>query len=228
MRGHFIPLTLTCRAVLFDMDGTLVDSSRVVEGAWGWWAKRHDIPLEAVLSFSHGRPTIATMEHFLPGRDHAQELDEMGRYEETELEGIVAVPGAIQVVRGLQNHPWAIVTSARRTLAQTRVTAAGLPVPKVIVPADEIRNGKPHPEGFLRAAELLGVPPEECLVFEDTRPGIEAGMNAGMQVVAILTTVTSNQLRHRPLIRDFRDVAIQPEGDHLKVDVTDATSSLEP
>ena len=228
MRGHFIPLTLTCRAVLFDMDGTLVDSSRVVEGACGWWAKRHDIPLEAVLSFSHGRPTIATMEHFLPGRDHAQELDEMGLYEETELEGIVAVPGAMQVVRALQNHPWAIVTSARRTLAQTRVTAAGLPVPKVIVPADEIRNGKPHPEGFLRAAELLGVPPGECLVFEDTRPGIEAGMNAGMQVVAILTTVTSNQLRHRPLIRDFRDVAIQPEGDHLKVDVTDATSSLEP
>ena len=228
MSGHFIPLTLTCRAILFDMDGTLVDSTRVVERAWGWWAKRHDIPLEAVLSFSHGRPTIATMEHFLPGRDHAQELDEMGRYEETELEGIVAVPGAMQVVRALQNHPWAIVTSARRTLAQTRVTAAGLPVPKVIVPADEIRNGKPHPEGFLRAAELLGVPPGECLVFEDTRPGIEAGMNAGMQVVAILTTVTSNQLRHRPLIRDFRDVAIQSEGDHLKVDVTEATSSLEP
>ena len=228
MRGHFIPLTLTCRAVLFDMDGTLVDSTRVVERAWGWWAKRHDIPLEAVLSFSHGRPTIATMEHFLPGRDHAQELDEMGRYEETELEGIVAVPGAMQVVRALQNHPWAIVTSARRTLAQARVTAAGLPVPKIIVPADEIRNGKPHPEGFLRAAELLGVPPEECLVFEDTRPGIEAGMNAGMQVVAILTTVPSSQLRHRPLIRDFRDVAIQPEGDHLKVNVTDATSFLEP
>lgn len=228
MRGHFIPLTLTCRAVLFDMDGTLVDSTRVVERAWGWWAKRHDIPLEAVLSFSHGRPTIATMEHFLPGRDHAQELDEMGRYEETELEGIVAVPGAMQVVRALQNHPWAIVTSARRTLAQARVTAAGLPVPKVIVPADEIRNGKPHPESFLRAAELLGVPPEECLVFEDTRPGIEAAMNAGMQVVAILTTVPSSQLRHRPLIRDFRDVAIQPEGDHLKVNVTDATSFLEP
>jgi sugar-phosphatase len=94
------------------------------------------------------------------------------------------------------------------------------------VPADEIRNGKPDPEGFLRAAELLEVPPEECLVFEDTRPGIEAGMNAGMQVVAILTTVPANQLRHRPLIRDFRDVAIRSEGDHLKVDVRDATSFL--
>jgi mannitol-1-/sugar-/sorbitol-6-phosphatase len=227
MTGHFIRSTLTCRAVLFDMDGTLVDSTRVVERAWGWWAKRHDIPLEDVLSFSHGRPTITTMEHFLPGRDHAQELDEMDRYEETDLEGIVAVPGATQVVGALQKHPWAIVTSAWRTLAQARVTAAGLPVPKVIVPADEIRNGKPDPEGFLRAAELLGVPPEECLVFEDTRPGVEAGMNAGMQVVAILTTVPSNQLRHRPLIRDFRDVTIRPESDHLTVDVREATSFLD-
>ena len=209
------------------MDGTLVDSTRVIERAWGCWAKRHDIPLEAVLSFSHGRPTISTMEHFLPGRDHAPELDEMGRYEETDLEGIVAVPGAMQVVRALLEHPWAIVTSAWRTLALARVSAAGLPVPKVIVPADEIRNGKPNPEGFLRAAELLGVLPEECLVFEDTRPGIEAGMNAGMQVVAILTTVSFNQLRHRPLIRDFHDVAIRPEGDHLKVDVRDASPLLD-
>src|ERR1700733_5051975 len=117
MRGSFVPLTLTCRAVLFDMDGTLVDSTGVVERAWSWWAKRHDISLEAVLSFSHGRPTIATMEHFLPGREYAQDLDEMERYEETEFEGIVAVPGAMQVVGALQKHPWAIVTSAWRKLA---------------------------------------------------------------------------------------------------------------
>jgi len=220
-------LTFICGAVLFDMDGTLVDSTRVVERAWHWWAKRHEIPLEAVLSFSHGRPTVATMERFLPGRNHAEELDEMARYEETQLKGIVAVPGAAQVVRALQNHPWAIVTSAWRTLAEARITAAGLPVPKVIVPVDEIRNGKPDPEGFLCAAELLGVPREECLVFEDTRPGIEAGINAGMQVVGILTTMSSKQLKHRPLIRDFRDVAIRPDGDHLKIDVTDAASFLD-
>ena len=82
MRSHFNPLTLTCKAILFDMDGTLVDSTSVVERAWRCWAKRHDIPLEPVLLFSHGRPTIVTMEHFLPGRDHAHELDEMDRYEE--------------------------------------------------------------------------------------------------------------------------------------------------
>jgi mannitol-1-/sugar-/sorbitol-6-phosphatase len=140
---------LRCKAVLFDMDDTLVDSTAVVELAWRRWAARHGIPPDAVLSFAHGRPTIVTMEHFLPSRDHTQELEEMDRYEETQLQGILAVPGAAQVVRALQNHSWAIVTSAWRTLAESRVLAAGLPLPKVIVPVDEIRNGKPHPEGFL-------------------------------------------------------------------------------
>jgi mannitol-1-/sugar-/sorbitol-6-phosphatase len=213
-------MTLTCRAVLFDMDGTLVDSTRVVERAWAGWAGRHGIPLEDVLSFSHGRPTVATMEHFLPGRDHAAELDEMARYEETELQGIVAVAGAAGVVGALHGRPWAVVTSAWRTLAEARVQAAGLPLPPVIVPVDEIRLGKPDPEGFLRAAEQLKVPPRECLVFEDTRPGIEAGLSAGMQVVGLLTTVSPTQLRHRPLVRDFRDVTIRPGGDHLQIDIS--------
>jgi sugar-phosphatase len=208
--------------VLFDMDGTLVDSTSVVQRAWNWWALRHGIPLETVLSFSHGRPTIATMENFLPGRDHTEDLDEMARFEETQLEGILAVSGATEVVRALQNHPWAIVTSAWRTLAEARILAAGFPLPKVIVPVDEIRNGKPDPEGFLCAAERLGVPPQDCLVFEDTRPGIEAGINAGMQVVGISTTMPAHQLRHHPLIRDFRDVTIRPEGGRLHVEIKNA------
>lgn len=202
------------------MDGTLVDSTRVVENAWAWWAERHGFPLDAVLSFSHGRPTIATMERFLPGRDHTEELEEMAQYEEDRFEGILAVPGAAQVVRAVQNHPWAIVTSAWRTLAEARVVAAGLPLPEVIVPVDEIRNGKPDPEGFLCAAEKLGVPPQDCLVFEDTRPGIQAGIDAGMQVVAILTTMPAGELCHRPFIRDFRDVTIRAEGDRLNIELT--------
>lgn len=220
-------VSLTCKAVLFDMDGTLVDSTRVVERAWSWWAARHGIPLEAVLSFAHGRPTIATMEHFLPAQDHTEELEEMARYEETQIEGILAVPGAARVVHALQNYRWAIVTSAWRTLAEARVIAAGLPLPRVIVPVDEIRHGKPHPEGYLLAAERLGVAPKECLVFEDTRPGIEAGIKAGMQVVGLLTTVPAHHLRHRPLIRDFRDLTIQPDGECLKVVLRDQSQSVD-
>src|SRR5438128_65182 len=120
-------LKLTCKAVLFDMDGTLVDSNHVVELAWSRWAARHNLPLETVLSFSHGRPTLDTMQHFLPGQDHTEELKQMDGYEETQLGGIVAVPGAIDIVRALRNHPWAVVTSAWRTLAEARMLAAGLP-----------------------------------------------------------------------------------------------------
>jgi mannitol-1-/sugar-/sorbitol-6-phosphatase len=214
---------MRCKAVLFDMDGTLVDSTQVVELAWGWWAARHDMPLKDVLWFSHGRPTIATLEHFLPGRDHSEELVELSRFEETQTDCIRAVPGAADLLRVLQtqNHPWAIVTSAWRKLAETRVVAAGLPLPRVIVPVDEIRNGKPDPEGFLHAAARLGVAPEECIVFEDTRPGIEAGVSAGMRVVGLLTTYSSQQLRHRPLVVDFRDVAIRTEGEFLKIELRD-------
>ncbi len=219
-------ISLTCKAVLFDMDGTLVDSTPAVERAWGWWAARHKIPLEAVLSFSHGRPAIATLEHFLTKRDHAEELEELARYEEEQLEGILAVPGAAEVLHGVKNHPWAIVTSAWRTLAEARVTTAGLPLPKVIVPVDEIRNGKPNPEGFLLAAERLGVAPAECLVFEDTRPGIEAGLRAGMQVVGLLTTVPACQLGHRPLVRDFRDVRINADGEELKLVLRTQSQSI--
>jgi mannitol-1-/sugar-/sorbitol-6-phosphatase len=219
-------VNIRCKAVLFDMDGTLVDSTRVVELAWSWWAARHHVPLQTVLSFSHGRPSIATMEHFFPARDHTEELKELEHYTESLLEGIVAVPGAAQVVHALQNHPWGIVTSAWRTLAVSRITAAGLPLPKVIVPIDEIRNGKPEPEGFLHAAQRLGVAAEECLVFEDTRPGIEAGLNARMQVVGLLTTVPAEQLQHCPLIQDFRDVTIRTDGERLNVEVRDRSQTV--
>ena len=127
------------------------------------------------------------------------------------------------VRRALQNHSWAIVTSAWRTLAESRVLAAGLPLPKVIVPVDEISNGKPHPEGFLVAAERLAIAPKECLVFEDTRPGIEAGVTAGMQVVALLTTTPAHHLKHRPLIRDFRDVTIQADGEYVNLELKAVT-----
>ena len=99
--------------------------------------------------------------------------------------------------------------------------AAGLPLPTVIVPIDEIRKGKPDPEGFLLAAAHLGVAPEECIVFEDTRPGIDAALTGGMQVVGLLTTCSSEQLRHQPLIGDFRDVLIQTEAGSLKIGLID-------
>lgn len=214
---------LRCKAILFDMDGTLVDSTAIVERAWGNWAARHNLSLPDILAFSHGRPTISTLERFRPGHDHTSDLEELAQFEETETSGILAVPGAAEILSAMQNqnHPWALVTSAWRKLAETRVLAAGLPLPTVIVPIDEIQNGKPDPEGFLQAAAQLGIAPKDCVVFEDTRPGIDAGIRAGMQVVALLTTCPPEQLNHKPLIRDFRDVQIHPEGDFLTIQLKD-------
>ena len=147
-------MQLTCAAILFDMDGTLVDSTPVVERAWGWWAERHRLPLGEILAFSHGRPTIGTMEHFLPGADVRAEAAEMEKYEEDRTDGIVAVAG--RSGRGeAQKGAWAVVTSAPRLLAERRLAVAGFPLPRVLVPVDEIERGKPDPEGYLKAATVV-------------------------------------------------------------------------
>jgi mannitol-1-/sugar-/sorbitol-6-phosphatase len=208
-------------AILFDMDGTLVDSTAVVEEGWRRWATRHNLPLEEVLTFSHGRPTQDTMEHFLPRVDVSQEAEETRRYEETEMDGVCPVPGAIRVVQEAQNGLWGVVTSAPRRLAEVRMAAAGLPLPEVLVPADEIERGKPDPEGYLKAAKQLHVSPSECLVFEDTRPGIEAGAAAGIQVVALLTTFSQEQLAWGVTVRNFEGVRIQHQSGQVCVTIND-------
>ena len=199
------------------MDGTLVDSTAIVERAWGWWARRHNIPLDELLTFSHGRPTIETMRHYRPGVDNGLDLAEMIVYEEAQTDGIVPIPGAIAAVAAVAGSPWAVVTSANRNLAEIRLGLAGLPVPKVLVATDDIQCGKPHPECFLLAANRLGVDPSACLVFEDTGPGVNAGLRAGMKVVGLLTTVPRDQLATPYLIRDFRDVSITRTSSGLEV-----------
>lgn len=176
------------------MDGTLVDSTAVVERCWDRWGRRHGIATSDILRFSHGRPTLATMEHFRPGADHDADAAEMLADEVSDTAGVVAVAGAVAAVAACSDGRWAIVTSAPCELAEVRLKAAGLPLPDVLVTVEQIQRGKPDPEGFLRAAELLHVAPAECLVFEDTGPGIEAAIRAGMQVIGLLTTVSREQL----------------------------------
>jgi len=209
------------------MDGTLVDSTAVVERCWQHWAWRYRIPLEEVLKFSHGRPTLATMEHFRPGRDHTADAAEMLHTELTDMEDVVAVAGANAAVLACHKGAWAVVTSAPRELAEVRLKAAGLPIPDVLVSVEQIERGKPDPEGFLRAAELLGVAPEDCLVFEDTGPGIEAGRRAGMHVVGVLTTVPREQLGCEWVIRDFGDVRFNANARGFEVQLITAAADAE-
>lgn len=208
---------ITCAAVLFDMDGTLVDSTAIVESAWEAWANRHSLPLAGILAFSHGRPTRETMDHFRPGLDCSSDAAEMLQYEERTIDGITAVAGAREAVLAVQNAAWAVVTSATRRLAEIRLTAAGLPIPCVLVSSEDIRHGKPDPEGYLKAAARLNVAPADCLVFEDTWAGIEAARRAGMRAIGLLTTVAEERLGCDCVIEDFRRTRLERRGTGVEI-----------
>jgi sugar-phosphatase len=186
--------TLRCAAVLFDMDGTLVDSRACVERTWRAWCARHGLDAEALLRNSHGRRNHETVRIAAPHLDPAPEIAALVAAEEACRDGIVAVRGAASLLAALPPWRWAVVTSAWRRLAELRLRLAGLPTPQILVTADEVRRGKPDPEGYLRAAELLGVRPESCVVVEDAPAGTGAARAAGMRVVGITTTFERKRL----------------------------------
>ena len=175
-------------AVLFDMDGTLVDSDAAVERAWRTWATEYGVDPAAVLAVAHGAPaerTVGLVRPDLTGADAAAAAAAARQLElqYDDLSDIVPTPGAHELLAALR-LPWAIVTSANARLAKARLGAAGITAP-LLITVDDVRRGKPDPEGYLRAAELLGVAPERCLVVEDAEVGVAAGRAAGAQVAAL-------------------------------------------
>ena len=182
-------------AVLLDMDGTLVDSTAVVVRLWRSWAARHGVDAEAILAVSHGRRGDEVVAQFAPpGVDRAAELEWLAARELLERNDIVAVPGAAALLAALPPDRTAVVTSATRELTAVRMQAARLSVPRFLVGADDVIQGKPHPEGYKRAAALLGVDPARCLVVEDAPAGLEAGRAAGARVIAVATTLSPQRL----------------------------------
>jgi len=173
-------------AIVFDLDGVLVDSTAVVERAWRRWAGERGVPADDVLAIAHGRPSREVIAAFAPALDAEAEARRLDGWESGET--LAAMPGAAECVAVAQRGPWAVVTSGGRELAPGRLRAAGLPVPGVMVTADDVAHGKPDPEPYALAARRLGIPPGECLVVEDAPAGVTAAKRAGMRVLAVATT----------------------------------------
>jgi sugar-phosphatase len=180
-----IDVELAARGLLFDNDGVLVDSDTSVRSSWSRWAVDHDLDPTAVLAAVPGRRAADTVALFVAPDDVPTSVEEVTRYELEDADATVAVPGAVDLVGQLDDVPWAVVTSGVRPLASARLRAAGVRLPWVVVTAEDVRAGKPDPEGYLRAAELLGVDPAACLVVEDADAGITAGRAAGARVAAL-------------------------------------------
>lgn len=198
-------------AFLFDMDGTILSSIAAAERVWSGWAARHGLDVAAFLPTIHGRRAVETIGQLaLPGVDAQAEADEITRLEIDDVAGIDAIAGAAAFLAALPADRWAIVTSAPRTLALRRIAAAGLPLPAVIVSADDVVNGKPAPDGFRLAARQLGVAIEQCLVFEDAPAGIAAAEAAGAALVVITATHSHPIATRHPQLPGYEALAVTP------------------
>src|SRR5580658_2370503 len=185
---------IQCDAVLFDMDGVLVDSTPAVARVWTSWSLKHGFHPAEVVHKAHVRPSLATIRELLPHGDHDAENREVERQEIEDLADVTALPGALDLLQAIPKDRWTVVTSATRALAEVRLRAAGLPVPKRLVTASDLERGKPFPDPYLKGAEILGFAPADCIVAEDAASGIRSGKAAGARVLALRTTSAEAEL----------------------------------
>jgi mannitol-1-/sugar-/sorbitol-6-phosphatase len=195
-----------CRAVLFDLDGVLVDSSAYVEGQWRRWAVSKGLSPEPFLRVCHGRRALETIQLAAPELDAAAEVAAFVPEESGGGAALQSVKGAAHLLHMLPIGSWAVATSGSRAVATERLKSAGLPVPGVLVCAEDVRHGKPSPEVYLLAAAGLGVSPGDCVVVEDAPAGIQAARAAGMRVVAVTTTHHSEDLSADACIGSLDDI----------------------
>ena len=182
------PVEVQTRGILFDLDGVLVDSTPAVARCWSRWAVQFGFNADEVVRKAHGRPSIVTLKELMPNGDYDEENRKMEEWEIADTDGVVPLPGVLDLLHALPPQQWTIVTSCTRPLAEVRIRVAGLPRPKQIVTSDDVQRFKPDPDPYLKGAELLGLAPVDCVVVEDAPAGIRAGRAAGSRVLALRTT----------------------------------------
>jgi mannitol-1-/sugar-/sorbitol-6-phosphatase len=215
-------IKFNCAALLFDLDGVLINSTPAVARVWHHWAVSHGFDPQEVIAHAHGRPSIATLRDYLPHVDHEAENRKIERAEIEDLDGVVALPGTLDLLASLPEDRWTIVTSGTRPLAEVRIKHAGLPLPKKMITATEIVRGKPDPEPYLKAAAMLGFPASDCVVCEDVPAGIRSGKSAGAKVIAFITTVQAAPLREAGadyVARNCSDIHLVGADDSLALEV---------
>jgi mannitol-1-/sugar-/sorbitol-6-phosphatase len=184
-----------CSAVVFDLDGVLVDSTGYVEQQWRRWAASKGLSVEPFLRVCHGRRALETIRLAAPHLDAEAEVAAFVAEDEADGQVLAPVDGAPRLLETLPRDGWAVATSCTRAVATDRLRRAGLPIPSVLICAEDVQRGKPSPDVYLLAAAGLGVVPKECLVVEDAPAGIESARAAGMGVVALTTTHRPEELR---------------------------------
>ncbi len=204
---------LDCDAMLFDLDGVLIDSSTCITRHWSRWAQQHSFDLAAIMEVAHGMRTVETMRLVAPHLDLEAEAARFTAAEVAETDGVVQIEGASELLGMLPAEAWAVVTSAGLDLAKSRMRRAALPLPRLFVTSDDVKQGKPAPEPYLLAAERMGLATDQCVVLEDSPAGIEAAQAAGMRVIAITTTHERDELPEPHLAIDHLSALRVLDGD---------------
>jgi mannitol-1-/sugar-/sorbitol-6-phosphatase len=186
--------SISCHALLFDLDGVLVDSTECVTRIWRHWAQVNSLNPEEILAVAHGRRTIDTLRLVAPHLAREAEVARLAESEANDTAGVYEVPGARALLQSLPPTAWAVITAGLRRVATLRLRHTNLPEPLVLITAEDLHHGKPDPEGYLAAAARLDVRPKDCVVVEDAPAGLDAARAAGMRAIALTTTHSAEQL----------------------------------
>ncbi len=222
-------IAIRCSGLLFDLDGVLIDSTPAVARVWHRWAVDHGFDPETVVRRAHGRPSRTTIRELLPNANVNRENREVERREMEDLDGVVPLPGARQLLNILPPERWTIATSCTRPLAEVRLQAAGLPIPNTMITSNDVKIGKPDPEPYLKAAAKLGFAASDCIVVEDAPAGIRAGKAAGSRVIAFLTTMIRRDLEDAGadwIVQNCAAIAATNDGDGLQLSFSVAQSGV--